>query len=100
MEQAQLVRIMLSLLLVVGLILAAAWLARRGGLLKNKNQQRIKILDNQRLGPRSSVALVQIDDREILIGITPQQISLLHTTTPAGSEPDFQTHLDQHRAPR
>jgi len=46
------------------------------------------------------VALVQIDDREILIGITPQQISLLHTTTPAGSEPDFQTHLDQHRAPR
>jgi len=50
MEQAQLVRIMLSLLLVVGLILAAAWVARRGGLLKNKNQQRIKILDNRRLG--------------------------------------------------
>ena len=100
MEQAQLVRIMLSLLLVVGLILAAAWLARRGGLLKNKNQQRIKILDTQRLGPRRSVALVQIDDREILIGITPQQISLLHTTTTAGSEPDFLAHLDQHRAPR
>ncbi|QTC00097.1 flagellar biosynthetic protein FliO [Alcaligenes sp. SORT26] len=91
---------MLSLLLVVGLILAAAWVARRGGLLKSKSQQRIKILDNQRLGPRSSVALIQIDNREILIGITPQQISLLHTRTPAEPEPDFQAHLDQHRAPR
>ncbi len=100
MEQAQLVRIMLSLLLVVGLILAAAWAARRGGLLKNKNQQRIKILDSQRLGPRSSVALLQIDGREILIGITAQQISLLHTKTPTEPEPDFQAHLDQHRAPR
>ena len=100
MEQAQLVRIMLSLLLVVGLILAAAWVARRGGLLKHKSQQRIKVLDSQRLGPRSSVALIQIDDHEVLIGITAQQISLLHTKTPAAPEPDFQAHLDQHRAPR
>lgn len=100
MEQAQLVRIMLSLLLVVGLILAAAWVARRGGLLRNQNQQRIKILDNRRLGPRSDVALIRIDEREILIGITPQQISLLHTQASASPEADFQTHLDQHRAPR
>ena len=98
MDQGQLVRILLSLLVVVGLILAAAWLARRGGLLRQGTHRRIRILDSQRLGARASVALIQVDGREILIGITPQQISLLHSSDADNDRPDFSTHLDQARA--
>lgn len=99
MDQGQLVRIMLSLLLVVGLILAAAWVARRGGMLRQGgNKRRIHILDSQRLGTRASLALVRVDDREILIGITPQHISLLHNDATPAAGKDFGTHLDQARS--
>ncbi|WP_454005391.1 flagellar biosynthetic protein FliO [Alcaligenes sp. Marseille-Q7550] len=98
MDQGQLVRVLLSLIVVVGMILAAAWAARRGGLLRQSQTRRIRILDSQRLGARAPLALVQVDDREILIGVTPQQISLLHAGAAPRDDDDFRSHLDQARS--
>ncbi|HLS42868.1 MAG TPA: flagellar biosynthetic protein FliO [Paenalcaligenes sp.] len=79
MQEADILRISLSLVLIVGLIFASAWVAKRGGLLRHKSAQRIEILSSQRVGPRANLMLVQIGKQQLLLGVTPQQINTLHT---------------------
>jgi flagellar protein FliO/FliZ len=48
--------------------------------------QRIAVLDARPLGPpRTHVAVVRVDQTTLVLGITPQQISLLHSA-PASPE--------------
>lgn len=78
MQGADLIRISVSLVLIVGLILLSAWLAKRSGLLRPKGPQRINILSSQSLGPRTNVVLVEVGKQQLLLGVTPQQITTLH----------------------
>lgn len=81
MEYAELLRVALSLLVVIGMLLAAAWLLRRtqGG--RRAQGQRIAILDARPLGPpRTHIAVVRVDDRTLVLGITPQQVNVLHSS--------------------
>ncbi len=68
-----------SLALIVLLILAGAWLMRRAGWLRAGAGHAIRVVGAQSLGARSSVAIVQIEDQRLVLGVTPQQITLLHT---------------------
>lgn len=90
MEQADLLRVTLSLLLIVGLLLALGWAARRGGWLRNvSGRSGIRVTAMQRLGTRASVAIIEVDDTRLVLGVTAQQITLLHTlpreTAPGGA---------------
>lgn len=79
MDGLPLLRVVLALLAVVGLLLALAWLARRSGYLASlKRSPRILTLETRRLGPRSQLCLITIDGTELLLGVTPQHISVLH----------------------
>ncbi|MCQ9616001.1 flagellar biosynthetic protein FliO [Paenalcaligenes niemegkensis] len=78
MHEADIVRISLSLVLIIGLILLSAWLAKRSGLLRQKGAQRIEILSSQSVGPRTNLVLVQVAGQQLLIGVTPQNITTLH----------------------
>jgi flagellar protein FliO/FliZ len=63
--------VVLSLLLVVGFILAAAWVVRRMPLGAARGNGALKVLAALPLGPRERLLLVAARDREILIAVSP-----------------------------
>jgi len=91
MNEGDVLRMVSSLAFIVLLILAGAWLMRRAGWLRAGPGQAIKVVGAQSLGARSSVAIVQIENQRLVLGVTPQQITLLHTL-PADAGPDAAGH--------
>src|SRR5688572_30023659 len=69
----------LALLLVVGLIAALAWFARRarGGLFRGRGS-RIQVLASQSLGVKESAVLVRVGDTDILVGVAQGNVRPLH----------------------
>jgi flagellar protein FliO/FliZ len=67
-----------SLLLVVALIVAAAWLLRRTplGAFSRANGP-LKVIATLPLGPRERLVLVETDSRRLLLGVGPAGISRL-----------------------
>ncbi len=87
MDHAELLRVALSLLAVVGMLLAAAWLLRRMQGVRRPQGQRIAILDARPLGPpRTHIAVVRVDQTTLVLGITPQQVNLLHSSPAAQAD--------------
>ena len=76
---AQLGQMLLGLLLVIGLIFVLAWLLRRvqqhSGM---RGNGLIRLLASQAIGPRERLLLVQVGNEQVLLGLTPGQISPLH----------------------
>ncbi|MCZ4330638.1 flagellar biosynthetic protein FliO [Castellaniella denitrificans] len=84
MDQDQLLRVVLALLFILGLLLMLAWVARRGGWLTGRAQTaRLRVLGTLSLGARSSIAVVQVEDVRLVLGVTVQQITLLQTLADA-----------------
>jgi len=86
MAESGVLRVVLGLLLVLAAILLSAWLARRAGLAGRTQGGPLRQVASLTLGPRQSVALLQVEDTWLVIGVTPNQISTLHTL-PAGALP-------------
>ena len=80
---------LLSFALVIGLLLGMLWALRKlqnGQGFAKRGHQRLHMLESLSLAPRQKIALIRVDDQEVLVGITAQQITVLHTLT-APSEP-------------
>ncbi|WP_312938344.1 flagellar biosynthetic protein FliO [Stutzerimonas nitrititolerans] len=75
---AQLSKLLLGLLLVIGLIFLLAWLLRRVHQLHPRGAQVIKIVSTQALGPRERLVLVQVGGEQILLGLSAGRITPLH----------------------
>lgn len=86
MTEASLLRLVLSLVLVVLLLLALAWIARRSNWLRGAGQSGIRVLGMQSLGARGAVAIVAVQDARLVLGVTAQQITLLHTLPPSDAD--------------
>lgn len=75
----------LGLLFVIGLLFALVWLLKRMGI---GNQQKrggfYKVLATSALGPREKIALVEVGDTWLVLGMTSNSINTLHSM-PAGS---------------
>jgi flagellar biosynthetic protein FliO len=91
------------LLLIVGFIAAAGWALRYFGLLNFGKQQSevagLKVLDTVPLGERRTLTLVKFGERTLLIGATPQGLTLLaeqndEPETPANYVPTMRTVTD------
>jgi flagellar protein FliO/FliZ len=74
----QLVQLLLGLLLVIGLIFLLAWLMRRVQQIVPRGGQVIKVVATQALGPRDRLVLVQVGVEQVLLGLTPGNITSLH----------------------
>ncbi|MGL5007946.1 MAG: flagellar biosynthetic protein FliO [Plesiomonas sp.] len=73
---------LLSLLCVLALIVGLGWLAKRLRLpLHNKSS--IQIEQQQALGQRERLLIVNVEGQRLLVGVTPQHISLLTTLNSA-----------------
>ena len=63
--------VVLSLLLVVGFIFAAAWIVRRMPLGLGRSNGPLKVLAALPLGPRERLVLVEARGEELLIAVSP-----------------------------
>ena len=89
MTEDSVLRLIVSLLFIVALILACAWIARRAGWAQTGGQRAVKVLGTQSLGARTHVTVVEVEDARLVLGVTTNQITLLHTLPP--SAPDTLT---------
>ncbi len=77
-----LLRVMGGLALVLSLVVIAFLVARKIApqyFTKQSADKNLKLIETLPMGEKRSIALIQIGDRRLLIGNTPQQISLLST---------------------
>ncbi|KAA1189058.1 flagellar biosynthetic protein FliO [Photorhabdus heterorhabditis] len=65
---------------VLLLIFTITWLVRRMGLMpgKGKTQQQLSIKASCSLGQRERVVIVEVENNWLVLGVTAQQINLLH----------------------
>ncbi|CCG86986.1 flagellar biosynthetic protein FliO [Erwinia piriflorinigrans] len=65
---------------IIILILAIAWLAKRFGFASKRNgSQQLNISASCQLGQRERVVIVDVDEARLVLGVTAQQITHLHT---------------------
>jgi flagellar protein FliO/FliZ len=89
-------RVAISLLVVLFLIFLLAWLVRRVGQGRYLKPGLIQILGGISLGPKSRVVLLQVEDKRLLLGVTPESITpLLTLSSNSVPSPDFQSLLNQ-----
>lgn len=77
---------MLALMLIIGLLLGTAWLARKVSGGKGFGQGGMRVIGGVALGPRERIVLVEVGDTWLVIGIVPGQIRTLHRL-PKGDMP-------------
>lgn len=96
-----LLQLLVSLLVIVGLILALAWYARKmqnfaggGGTLP------LRVLSAISVGSRERVVLVQVGEEQLLLGVAPGRVALLEkletpiiNDDPQSGSPTFIKHL-------
>ncbi len=82
-----LVQMLLSLLLIIALLFAGAWLLRRlnGGVSFGHNGP-LRIVGGLMISPRERIVLIEVADSWLVVGIVPGQIKTLHTL-PKGDLP-------------
>ncbi|MBC54419.1 MAG: flagellar biosynthetic protein FliO [Gammaproteobacteria bacterium] len=66
------------LLVIVGLILLLAWGVRRFTNIGPKSAGAMRVLSALPVGNRERIALVQVGDKQLLIGVAPGHVSTLH----------------------
>jgi flagellar protein FliO/FliZ len=81
---------LLAVLVVLGLVAALAWLARRGafGALRGGTHA-VRVETAVPLGERRSLVIVAVEGRRLLLGMTPTHISMVTELLPG-----FEQHLD------
>lgn len=81
-------RVVLALAVVLGLLW---WLARRtGGGRARAKVTTVSVVGRQSLGRRSGVAVVEVEGRRLLLGVTDQGVTLLAELAAAADEPPAQ----------
>jgi flagellar protein FliO/FliZ len=79
MTEDAVLRIAVGLALVVAAILASGWLARRSGLLQRSHSNLLRRVGGITLGQRQSIVVVEIKNNWLVVGVTANQLTLLHT---------------------
>lgn len=71
-------KIMLSLVFILMIIFVLAWLLKRFGSFSGMPNVNMKILGALSVGQKERVVLLQVGKEQLVIGVTPAEITLLH----------------------
>ncbi|WP_424192102.1 flagellar biosynthetic protein FliO [Ampullimonas aquatilis] len=74
-------QMVLGLLLVLGLIMGAAWVLKRMGMTNTQPTSLLKVVSSISVGTRERVAVIEVDNTWVVVGITASGITALHTQT-------------------
>lgn len=72
------VQMMLGLAAVLALIFALAWLAKRMNLNVGGNPGTMRVVSAMNVGTKEKILLLEVENSQFLVGVTTQQITLLH----------------------
>jgi flagellar protein FliO/FliZ len=75
---SSLLQTLLGLILVLVCIALVAWLLKRSNSFHTAANGKMKVIAGLPLGTRERAVLVQVGEEQLLLGVTPQQINLLH----------------------
>jgi flagellar protein FliO/FliZ len=73
----------LALLVVLGLVAVAAWLARRSGLARPAGASALRPVASLSLGARERVVVVEVCGRWLVLGVAPGNVRALADLPPA-----------------
>ena len=95
---APLLRMVLSLALVLALVAAFAWLAKRfrGGQMQGGL---IQIVSGLSLGPKDRVVLLRVGHEEVLVGLSPSGMRALHVMDKPASTAGFSLSMAEQGQP-
>lgn len=68
---------LVSCFLVIGLILALAWLLKKSRLVPAMAQNQLRVISVLPLGNREKLLVVKVGEQQVLLGMTPTNINLL-----------------------
>lgn len=80
-----------AVFIVLGLVAALAWLARRGAFANLRRAGAVTVETAVPLGERRSLVIVSVEGRRLLLGLTPSSIAMV--TELAAAPPTFDSHL-------
>lgn len=91
-------QVLLALGLVVGLVVALGYAMRRinGGHIRSGGE--IRVIASQFLGPKERILLIEVKDRQILVGVNPQCIRALSEFPVEPEAAPFRQALDEARS--
>jgi flagellar protein FliO/FliZ len=72
------IQVTLGLFVVLLIIAAAAWFARRFGQFQATAGGALRIVGGLHLGAKERVVVVQVGDQQLLLGVSPGRVSTLH----------------------
>ena len=78
---ASLGQVTLSLALVLALIFAAAWVARKSRAFNKSSSSALNVVANLPLGQKERAVLIRVGTTQILLGVAPGRVSTLHVLT-------------------
>ncbi|XPF96166.1 flagellar biosynthetic protein FliO [Colwellia sp. RE-S-Sl-9] len=73
------VTMILSLFLVLLVVIASAYLLKKFQITAQGNNQGLKVVTSVHLGTKERVVVVQVADKQLVLGVTANQITLLDT---------------------
>ncbi len=77
-DSSQAINVSLGLIFILLLIFSLAWFMRKMGYSNISGQGELKILATLNLGQKEKIALIQVGQQQLLIGVTANQINTLH----------------------
>jgi flagellar biosynthetic protein FliO len=83
----------LAVALVLGLVGALAYLARRGGLGALAKRGPIVVETAAPLGDRRQIVIVAVEGRRLLLGLTPASVTMITELQPPAAAPAFEQEL-------
>lgn len=78
LSMSSLWQLTLGMMLVLGLILAIAWLLKRTGRFQAAAGGGLRILGGLSMGSRERVILLQVGSTQLLVGVAPGRVQTLH----------------------
>ncbi len=75
----QMLKMVLGLMFVLALIFSLAWLMRRYGAMGFGGNSALRVVAGASVGQKERVVLLQVGERQILLGVSPGRVNMLHT---------------------
>ena len=91
LSSGYLIKLTLGLIAIVLLIFGLAWLMKKMQLTQFSQNGLIQIISAISVGQRDRIALIQVGDEQVLVGLTPGSIKKLHTLKNRVDVPASQT---------
>ena len=87
-----------ALLLVLALIAAATWGARRLQAFRPQGKGSLRVVEGLAIGTREKLLLIEVDDERVLLGVSPGRIqTLARLSATRAKTPDFEAALTHAR---